>query len=1774
MKRNYFVVLLLLVSKLAIAQFLTPTSYKGAFAPAPTAMWTDQWTNFDPQNTVYPTANVVVSANITANTTWTANNTYKLSGQIYVTGNATLTIEPGTVILGDHTAVGACLLIAKGSKLIANGTASQPIVFTSDNAAGSRNKGDWGGVILLGKGAYNINNGVANVEGLASSADTQYGGGLTPDNADNSGSLKYVRIEFPGYVYALNTEINGLTMGGVGSGTTIDYVQVSHSNDDAFEWFGGSVNCKHLVSFRNLDDDFDTDNGYSGNVQFGLSVRDPQVSDAPAVSTSEGFESDNNASSTSVTPYTAAIFSNMTMVGPNFRLGLPNGGTLASGYKRGARIRRNSQLKIYNSVFMDYNEGVHVDGLTTETNALNGTLQFRDNVIAGTVTTSKVYQVNTTGNNASFNIATWYTASNNTTAATNAGLLVNPYNSSSATIYTGLDYRPAAGSILLNSANFDETALSTATAVIAPTVVTPLNLNYGQVATPLTATLVGASSLKWYTVATGGTALAAAPTPATNFIGSITYYVSQVRNGVEGPRAALVVVVSAVESGLITPTSYRGAFAPAPATMWTDQWTNFDPQNTVYPTANVVVSANITANTTWTANNTYKLSGQIYVTGNATLTIEPGTVILGDHTAVGACLLIAKGSKLIANGTASQPIVFTSDNAAGSRNKGDWGGVILLGKGAYNINNGVANVEGLASSADTQYGGGLTPDNADNSGSLKYVRIEFPGYVYALNTEINGLTMGGVGSGTTIDYVQVSHSNDDAFEWFGGSVNCKHLVSFRNLDDDFDTDNGYSGNVQFGLSVRDPQVSDAPAVSTSEGFESDNNASSTSVTPYTAAIFSNMTMVGPNFRLGLPNGGTLASGYKRGARIRRNSQLKIYNSVFMDYNEGVHVDGLTTETNALNGTLQFRNNVIAGTVTTSKVYQVNTSGNNASFNIATWYAASNNTTAATNAGLLVNPYNSSSATIYTGLDYRPAAGSILLNSANFDETALSAATALVAPEVSSPVNLCYTQVATPLTATLLGGTSLKWYSVATGGTALATAPTPLTTVVGTKTYYVSQMRNGVESLRSAIVVNVNALPTTPSLIIGTAAQGILVGTATTATYATTDVAGAVSYTWSVPAGVNIISGQGTTSIVVNFLNVAPGAGTIGNLTVRSVNENGCSSAAKTLALTKALPTAPVLLTLTNGVTTTGITNISAYVGTTTALTLTAGNVITATGYNWTLPAGVNQVGGGANDRIIQVNFAGLTAGDISSVVIAVSSTNGVGTSTTAKTLSLLRALPTAPLVLSMTNPASATPTTAITNASMFIGTTTTLTLTATAVATAASYVWTLPAGVNQVGGGANDRIIQVNFADVPAGNSGVALNISIAAANGVGTSALKTLALTRTVPTAPITLTLTNPASATPTTAITASALYIGTSTPLTLTASAVTTASSYNWTLPAGVNQVGGGANDRIIQVNFADVPAGNAGIALPITVYGVNGVGSSVAKTLSLTRVLPSAVVTVAGQIGAICGGNTYSYTMTAAANTSAYQITGPVGSIVTSASNPSNASNVLETSDLTFSVALPANFSTLAVKTIVIYSKNGVGLSATAKTLTLNPASPTIPAVNGGTTFTTCANVTFSVADMVGASSYTWTMANGAVIVSGQGTNTVVVSFAAVTVPSTLLRVKAISNCGVAGVDKYVTLTNVACFTGNNDTTAKISNVSEVYPNPVVDAFTLEMESSKATAAQMQVYTFEGNLLLTKQINLAEGENTVSESVAELKKGLYIVKITNEATNEVVVKKMIKQ
>jgi hypothetical protein len=440
MKQKFLSILSVLLFSTVLVNAQDPTTYRGAFAPAPTAMWTDNWTNWDPQNTYYPAANVIIPANtvLSGSVTWTKNNTYKIQGLVFVDSLATLTIEAGTVIRGDETVANSSLVVQRGGKLIANGTPCNPIVFTSDKAAGSRAKADWGGVILLGRAKHNLGTQNA-IEGIAQPNARVFHGGT--DDADNSGSLKYVRIEYGGFVFAANSEINGLTLGSIGSGTTIDYVQVSFTNDDAFEWFGGTVNCKHLVSYRNLDDDLDTDNGYSGTVQYALCVRDPQISDDPAVSTSEGFESDNNATGSTATPKTTGKFYNITQIGA-FRCANNGGGITqptAVGFRRGVRIRRNSELKIYNSILMNNWRGLIVDATVPLAAA-----EFKNNIIAMDTTTAWTGTYAGVAKIGEDVLSTnWlYTAAyTNTAISTPCDVLVNAWD------FLNPDYRPnAAGS--------------------------------------------------------------------------------------------------------------------------------------------------------------------------------------------------------------------------------------------------------------------------------------------------------------------------------------------------------------------------------------------------------------------------------------------------------------------------------------------------------------------------------------------------------------------------------------------------------------------------------------------------------------------------------------------------------------------------------------------------------------------------------------------------------------------------------------------------------------------------------------------------------------------------------------------------------------------------------------------------------------------------------------------------------------------------------------------------------------------------------------------------------------------------------------------------------------------------------------------------------------------------------------------------------------------------------------------------------------------------------
>ncbi|HUP52728.1 MAG TPA: hypothetical protein VM198_09640, partial [Longimicrobiales bacterium] len=209
----------------------------------------------------------VINADITSNRTLYADTVYTLSGFIHVANGATLTIEPGTVIQGDYDVLGSSLFVLRGARIDAQGTAAEPIVFTSSRPVGQRQPGDWGGLILVGNGIIN-RTGDVQLEGTGTGATNPallYSGGT--DNTDDSGTLRYVRVEFAGFGPAADAELNTFTFAAVGSGTTLEYLQSLNGLDDSFEWFGGAVDGKYLISYDSGDDHFDMSEGYSGRLQ-------------------------------------------------------------------------------------------------------------------------------------------------------------------------------------------------------------------------------------------------------------------------------------------------------------------------------------------------------------------------------------------------------------------------------------------------------------------------------------------------------------------------------------------------------------------------------------------------------------------------------------------------------------------------------------------------------------------------------------------------------------------------------------------------------------------------------------------------------------------------------------------------------------------------------------------------------------------------------------------------------------------------------------------------------------------------------------------------------------------------------------------------------------------------------------------------------------------------------------------------------------------------------------------------------------------------------------------------------------------------------------------------------------------------------------------------------------------------------------------------------------------------------------------------------------------
>jgi len=437
--------------------------------------------------------NVIVNRNITLD----SDTTYILHNYFRIQSGVTITIEPGTVIQGVKKGTNATedlatgtLVIERGAAINAQGTASSPIVFTSSKATPA--PGDWGGIVILGKADVNLlgsrgaspsgTDGLGFIEGLPTPTNNgRYGNGDNPAlpqsgdyNTDNSGIMRYVRIEYAGELIGAANELNGLTLGGVGSGTTLEYIEVYKGFDDGFEFFGGTVNANHLVSALNADDDFDTDQGYSGKIQFAVVVREPNASylaDLPLTGSESNGDNDDDITGE---PLTSAQFSNFTFIGPYQN----NCGetTLDADYRAGVYFRDLSAQDVFNSVIVGFPYGVELSAeggavLFNTSSSLSSTLTDIHNttvvvpsqlsVIAGVATNSATWD-DFTGTN--WNSAFLTSGLNNTILAASSCSETSPLDMASRVgldnlAWTGDDgvmptLNPLSGSALLTGGSF------------------------------------------------------------------------------------------------------------------------------------------------------------------------------------------------------------------------------------------------------------------------------------------------------------------------------------------------------------------------------------------------------------------------------------------------------------------------------------------------------------------------------------------------------------------------------------------------------------------------------------------------------------------------------------------------------------------------------------------------------------------------------------------------------------------------------------------------------------------------------------------------------------------------------------------------------------------------------------------------------------------------------------------------------------------------------------------------------------------------------------------------------------------------------------------------------------------------------------------------------------------------------------------------------------------------------------------------------------------------
>ncbi|KCZ94311.1 putative lipoprotein [Hyphomonas johnsonii MHS-2] len=765
------------------------------------------------------TTSVTTDISIPANTTIAINGPVFIGSDTKASGgvSATLTLGAGVRVFGASstgtaTATDDYIVISRGSQIEAIGTASNPIRLTARAAINDEEVGSnlitatstalWGGLVINGYAPINAcdsgtaTGGSADCEKSGEGASGFFGG---DDANDNSGTLQYLTVEYAGARLTNEDELNGIAFQGVGSGTTVDHIQVHNNLDDGIEWFGGTVNVKYLAVSGAGDDSVDWTDGWTGRLQY-VAVR----SNNPSSSDPRGIEADNLNGANAATPFSDPKIANFTMVG-------------STGNQQSILLRRGTRATIINGVTTGYGSGIDIDDTQTFTNFGDGSLVLQSIALDNGVN----FEADGDGVPA-------FAAASNVRAVNNS--LSN-------------EFFP--GSV--------ELGIPVSTALSADSFFT---------ATPY----IGAFS--------------AAETPSSNWASFTT------------PGTFFDIDEAACPSG----TSQNG-------TLDGKKLCEIDGSEAITNDLHLTDGDQLV----------YELVGPVFIgvdrgpdpaaplagSASATLTIDAGVTIVGEGN--DDYLVVTRGSKILSNGTAAAPVVFTAkgdiDGTApiDADTKGLWGGVVINGRAPINACEdgtaigGSVDCEKSGEGSSGLFGGGTSNDD---SGQLFYTRVQYAGVRLTNEDELNGVAFQGVGSGTEVDFVQVYNNLDDCYEFFGGTVNVKHVLSTGCGDDQFDWTDGWVGSAQYIIASGGRSSATGGMSSDPNGFEGDNLNGANSATPVSTPRISNFTLIA---------GGDPAE--QIGAKLRRGMAGTVANGIVLGWAQfGLDVDDTQTIANTDAGT--------------------------------------------------------------------------------------------------------------------------------------------------------------------------------------------------------------------------------------------------------------------------------------------------------------------------------------------------------------------------------------------------------------------------------------------------------------------------------------------------------------------------------------------------------------------------------------------------------------------------------------------------------------------------------------------------------------------------------------------------------------------------------------------------------------------------------------------------------------------------------------------------------